>query len=92
MDEKRYNEICKLLASYITFPIGGVYVDNVSYHVCRRLTVCNDEMRDKVKDYAKQWIEKQKEAIVDMDVEESLDNAMYIYDTVFYKGNPCALF
>jgi len=41
---------------------------------------------------AKQWIEKQKESVVDMDVEEHLDCAMYIYDTVFYKGNPCALF
>lgn len=92
MDEKRYNEVCKLLASYITFPLKGIYIDDVSYLAVRCLTVCNDAMRDKVKDYAKQWIEQQKETFADLDVEEHLDCAMHTYDTMFCDGNPCTLF
>ena len=90
MDEKRYGEVCQLLASFITFPLGGVPVDTVLYHIVRRMTVCNDDMRDKVKDFAKQWIEKQKYSVASIDVEEYLDCAMHVYDTIFYEGNPCA--
>ena len=90
MEIIRYNEVCKLLASFIIFPMSDVPVDNVLYHVVRRLTVCNDDMRDKVKDYARDYIVLQKYNAESIDVEETLSRAMHVYDTIFFEGNPCA--
>lgn len=92
MDEKRYNEVCKLLASLFVLQLAEKPVDIVLYKVVRRLTFRNDDMRDKVKDYAKRWIESQKNVLADIDVDERLDSAMQVYDKVFYEDNPCVSF
>lgn len=87
MDVIRYEEVCKLIASFVSFPIEGVYVDSVLYRIVRCMTVDNDAMRDKVNDYARHCIEKMKYSMEDLDVEEHLDCAMHVYDTLFYEGN-----